>query len=47
MAIAALINCGLASQEEIDLWKDLLDDWRENPGASGAITFGEAVAVKP
>ncbi len=45
--IGALIHFGLASQERIDLWKQLLDEWRDNPGASGAIAFGEAIAVKP
>ena len=47
MVIAALTNYGLATQEEIDLWRSLLEDWRENPGASGAVAFGEALAVKP
>ena len=47
MVIAALIKFGLATQEDIDLWKSLLDDWREVPGASGAIAFGEAIATKP
>ena len=47
VVIAALIHFGLATQEQIDLWKDLLDDWLQNPGASGAIAFGEAIASKP
>ena len=45
--IAALTGYGLATQEQIDEWKDLLDQWRDDPGASGAIAFGEAIARKP
>lgn len=44
---AALLHFGLATQENIDEWKTLLDQWKEDPGASGAIAFGEAIAVKP
>lgn len=44
--VAALTNFGLATQEQINLWKILLDQWRDNPGASGAIAFGEAIAIK-
>ena len=45
--VAALTGLGLATQEQIDHWKRLLDDWRENPGASGAVAFGEAIATSP
>ena len=45
--VAALTNFGLATQEDIELWGKLLNDWRDNPAASGAIAFGEAIAVKP
>ena len=45
--IGALIHFGLATEEQIGLWRRLLDEWRDNPGASGAIAFGEALAVKP
>ena len=45
--IAALTHFGLATPEDIDLWRRLLDEWRENPAASGAIAFGEAIATKP
>ena len=45
--IAALLHFGLATQELIDQWKQLLDQWRDDPGASGAVAFGEALAVKP
>ena len=47
MVVAALTNYGLATADEIELWKNLLDEWRENPGASGAVAFGEAIAAKP
>ena len=47
VVVAALTGYGLATAEEIELWRNLLDEWRENPGASGAIAFGEAVALKP
>ena len=46
MVVAALTNFGLATNEQIAQWKSLLDDWRENPGASGPIAFGEAIAAK-
>lgn len=45
--IAALTGYGLATAEEIAHWRQLLDEWRDNPGASGAIAFGEAIARKP
>ncbi len=45
--VAALTGLGLATQDQIDEWKDLLGQWRDDPGASGAIAFGEAVARKP
>ena len=45
--VAALLHFGLATQDNLDEWKQLLDQWKVNPGASGAIAFGEAMAVKP
>lgn len=45
--VAALVHFGLATQENIDEWARLLDEWKDDPGASGAIAFGEAIAVKP
>ena len=47
MVVAALTNYGLVTSEQIKLWKHLLDEWRDNPGAFGAIAFGEAIASKP
>ncbi len=45
--VAALTHFGLATQERVELWRRLLGEWRSNPAASGAIAFGEAIAVKP
>ncbi len=45
--IAALTNFGLATHEGIESWRRLLGEWRDNPAASGAIAFGEAIATKP
>ena len=45
--VAALTHFGLATHDEIELWRQLLDQWRDNPAASGAIAFGEAIATKP
>ena len=36
-----------ATRYRIDRWKELLEQWRDDPGASGAIAFGEAIAIKP
>lgn len=45
--LAALTNFGLATAEEIDQWRSLLDEWGEMPSACGALAFGEAIATKP
>ena len=45
--LAALAHFGLATQEEIETWRRLLDEWRELPSACGGLAFGEAIAVKP
>ena len=44
---AAIVQFGLASQQELDGWQARIDEWKANPGAVGAIAFGEAVAFKP
>jgi SAM-dependent methyltransferase len=44
---AAIVQFGLATQQTLDEWRARIDEWRDNPGAVGAIAFGEAVAVKP
>ena len=45
--IGALIHFGLATEEDIETWRRLLDEWRELPAACGALAFGEAIAAKP
>ena len=47
MAVAAIANFGLAMPEKIENWRRLQDECRDNPGATGAIAFGEALAPKP
>ena len=41
--LAALTNYGLTTPEQIEFWKSLLDEWRDNPGASGAIAFRDCL----
>ena len=43
---AAIVKLGLASQQTLDEWRSRVDDWKADPGAVGAIAFGEAVAFK-
>ena len=45
--IEAATKFGLATQEQFDEWREGLDEWKSNPGAVGAIAFGEAIATKP
>ena len=45
--VGALLHFGLATQDDIDTWQRLLDEWRGLPAACGALAFGEAIAVKP
>ena len=45
--VGALLHFGLATQDDIDTWARLLDEWRGLPAACGALAFGEAIAVKP
>ena len=44
---AAIVQFGLASQQQLDDWRARIDEWKANPGAGGAIAFGEAIATKP
>ena len=44
---SAIVQFGLASQQTLDEWQARIDEWRDNPGAVGAIAFGEAVAFRP
>ena len=45
--VAALTHFGLATAEDIEQWRALLDEWKDLPSACGALAFGEAIAVKP
>jgi len=45
--MAAALALGLATQEQFDTWKLDQAKWRDDPGALGAIAFGEAIATKP
>lgn len=44
---AAIVKFRLASQQRLDEWQARINAWRANPGAVGAIAFGEAIAYKP
>ena len=44
---AAIVQFGLASQQQLDDWQARIDEWKADPGAVGAIAFGEAIAYKP
>ena len=44
--IAAVTGLGIATQEKFDFWRAELDNWRDSPGAFGALAFGECVARK-
>ena len=45
--IGAAVKFGLATQEEFDVWRSGLDEWKANPAAFGGVAFGECLAVKP
>ena len=45
--IAAATAFGLATEEQFAAWRAAIDDWKDNPGAFGALAFGEATAFKP
>ena len=44
---AAIVKFGLATQQDLDRWQARMDEWKADPGAVGAIAFGEAIASKP
>ena len=44
--VGAATQFGLATQEQFDTWRASLDTWRDLPGATGAIAFGEVIARK-
>ena len=41
-----IVKHGLASREQIDDWRRMLDRWRDAPGAMAALAWGEATARK-
>ena len=43
----AAITYGLANKEQFDDWRVALDRFREHPGATGCLAFGECVATNP
>ena len=45
--VAAATALGLATPQQFDAWRREADEWRDDPGAVGALAFGEAIGVKP
>ena len=45
--VDVVVKHGLASREQIDDWRRMLDEWRDSPGAMAAIAWGEAIARNP
>lgn len=45
--IGAATKYGLATEEQFDRWRAMIDEWRESPGAMATIAWGEAIARKP
>lgn len=45
--VEVVVRHGLASHEQVDRWRHMLDEWRDSPGAMAAIAWGEAIARKP
>ena len=41
------IEPALATQQQFDVWRNALGNWKDHPGAFGAIAFGEGIAHKP
>ena len=44
--VEAATKYGLASQEQFDEWREMLDQWSESPGALAAFAWGEAIGRK-
>ena len=44
---SAATKYGFATQEQLDQWRQNLDEWKGDPGACGAFAFGEVIARKP
>ena len=45
--MAAAQKLGVASAEDLDRWRGLLDQWKADPAAFSTIAWGEALGVKP
>ena len=45
--VEAATKHGLASQEQFDGWRRMLDQWKDTPGAFAALAWGEAIGRKP
>ena len=45
--VEVVVKHGLASREQVDDWRRMLDEWRDSPAAMAAIAWGEAIARKP
>ncbi len=42
--VESAIQFGIATQEQFDVWRTSLDQWKNHPGAFGALAWGEAIA---
>ena len=45
--VEAATKHGLASHEQFDGWRRLLDQWKDTPGAFAVLAWGEAIGRKP
>ena len=45
--VEATIKHGLATREQFETWRRLLEQWKNSPGAVAAIAWGEAIGQKP
>ncbi len=45
--VEAAIKHGLATREQFENWRRLLDQWKNSPGAVSAIAWGAAIGQKP
>ncbi len=45
--IAAATAFGAATQEQFDVWRREMDEWRNHPASFAALAFGECIASKP
>ena len=45
--IERVTSLGIATREKFDYWRKELDNWKDAPGAFGALAFGECIGRKP